>query len=466
MKLAAKLTFAILLLLALLLNLGAAWLIGSGFSAQLQAAAQQNAAAHRAECYQLQKEMIETPELETQPALVTRYGQQRTAQAGEGLAILSEDGAFLYSGTGMKNGWQPVLRSVDAGADSMTYAKEGTNVWQLFASPVQWQGRTLWLVSSCDVSEVFQLRNQQLVGFVRLELIAFVGVTLAIWAVSRRLTRPLKTLEETSKAIAAGAYDRRTGMTGTDEVASLAASFDAMAEAVEQRAQQLDLAVRQREDFVSAFTHELKTPMTSMLGYADLLRSAEVKPEVRQRAANYIYHETKRLEALSAKLMTFMALDPEHKTLELRPVSLATLAEKTARAFPEACPVQLCWQDFETGCVLGDEELLTALLENLISNGVRAEPKDGLVHITARANSGQVEITVRDRGRGIPKTELERITEPFYMVDKSRARAQNGSGFGLALCDRIARLHGTRLEFESQPGEGTTVRFTVKEAEE
>ena len=466
MKLAAKLTFAILLLLALLLNLGAAWLISSGFSAQLQAAAHQNAAAHRAECYQLQKEMIDTPELETQPALVTRYGQQRTAQAGAGLSILSEDGAFLYSETGMKNGWQPVLRAVGAGADGMTYAQEGTNVWQLFASPVQWQGRTLWLVSSCDVSEVFRLRNQQLAGFARLELIAFAGVALVAWRVSRRLTRPLKTLEETSRAIAAGAYDRRTGMTGTDEVAGLAASFDTMAEAVEQRALQLDLAVRQREDFVSAFTHELKTPMTSMLGYADLLRSAEVKPEVRQRAANYIYHETKRLEALSAKLMTFMALDPEHKTLELRPVSLAALAEKTARALPEACPVQLFWQGFETGCVLGDEELLTTLLENLISNGVRAEPKDRLVHITAHADSGQVEITVRDQGRGIPQTELERITEPFYMVDKSRARAQNGSGFGLALCDRIARLHGTQLEFESRPGEGTTVRFTVKEAGE
>ncbi|MDY4166692.1 MAG: hypothetical protein SOY27_04280 [Fournierella sp.] len=93
MKLAAKLTFAILLLLALLLNLGAAWLIGSGFSAQLRAAAQQNAAAHRAECYQLQKEMIENPDLETQPPLVTRYGQQRIAQTGEGLAILSKEGA-------------------------------------------------------------------------------------------------------------------------------------------------------------------------------------------------------------------------------------------------------------------------------------------------------------------------------------------------------------------------------------
>ena len=72
---------------------------------------------------------------------------------------------------------------------------------------------------------------------------------------------------------------------------------------------------------------------------------------------------------------------------------------------------------------------------------------------------------MRDRGRGIPQKELERITEPFYMVDKSRARAQNGSGFGLALCARIVLLHGTRLEFESQPGEGTMVRFTLKEAE-
>lgn len=465
MKLAAKLTLAILLLLALLLNLGAAWLIGSGFSAQLQAAAQQNAAGHRAECYQLQKEMIETPDLETQPPLVARYGQQRTAQAGAGLAIISEEGAFLYSGTGMENSWQPVLRAVDAGKDGMTYAKEGANVWQLFASPVQWQGRTLWLVSSCDVSSVFRLRNQQLAGFARLELLAFAGVALAVWAVSRRLTRPLKTLEETSRAIAAGAYDRRTGMTGTDEVASLAASFDAMAEAVEQRANQLDLAVHQREDFVSAFTHELKTPMTSMLGYADLLRSAEVKPEVRQRAANYIYHETKRLEALSAKLMTFMALDPEHKSLELRPVALAALSEKVARALPAECPVRLCWEGFEAGQVLGDEDLLTSLLENLISNGMRAEPKDGRISITAHRKNGQVEITVRDRGRGIPQKELERITEPFYMVDKSRARAQNGSGFGLSLCARIALLHGTRLEFESQPGEGTMVRFTLKEAE-
>ncbi len=465
MKLTAKLTLAILLLLALLLNLGAAWLIGSGFSAQLQAAAQQNAATHRAECYQLQKAMIETPDLETQPPLVVLYGQQRTAQAGVGLAILSEEGAFLYSGTGMENGWQPMLRAVDAGGDGMTYAKEGAKVWQLFASPVQWQGRTLWLVSSCDVSSVFRLRNQQLAGFARLELLAFAGVALAVWAVSRRLTRPLKTLEETSRAIAAGAYDRRTGMTGADEVASLAASFDAMAEAVEQRANQLDLAVHQREDFVSAFTHELKTPMTSMLGYADLLRSAEVKPEVRQRAANYIYHETKRLEALSAKLMTFMALDPEHRTLELRPVALEALAEKVARALPAECPVRLCWEGFEAGRVLGDEDLLTSLLENLISNGMRAEPKDGRISITARRQNGQVEITVRDRGRGIPKKELERITEPFYMVDKSRARAQNGSGFGLALCTRIARLHGTRLEFESQPSEGTIVRFTLKEAE-
>ena len=466
MKLATKMTLSILLLLALLLNLGAAWLIESGFSAQLLAVAEQNAARHRMECYSLQKEMIDTPDLESQPALVTRYGQQRTAQAENGLVILSQQGAFLYSGTGMENGWQPVMQAVGAGEDGMTYAKEGENVWQLFASPVQWQGRTLWLVSSCDVSGVFQLRDRQLAGFTRLELVAFAGVALAVWAVSRRLTRPLKTLEETSRAIAAGAYDRRTGMTGTDEVAGLAASFDAMAAAVEQRAGQLDLAVRQREDFVSAFTHELKTPMTSMLGYADLLRSAEVKPEVRQRAANYIYHETKRLEALSAKLMTFMSLDPEHKTLKLRPVTLSALAEKVTHALPEECPVQLDWEGFDKTRVSGDEDLLVALLENLITNGMRAEPRDNRVYVAARAQKGQVEITVSDRGRGIPPEELKRITEPFYMVDKSRARAKNGSGFGLALCERIARLHGARLEFESRLGEGTTVRFALKEVAE
>ena len=114
--------------------------------------------------------------------------------------------------------------------------------------------------------------------------------------------------------------------------------------------------------------------------------------------------------------------------------------------------------------VLAQPDLVLALVQNLVSNAGRADPADGKVTLTAEAKEGRVTLAVKDKGRGIPAEELARVTEPFYMVDRSRARAQNGSGFGLALCARIAKLHGGELAIESEVGKGTTVRFDLKEA--
>ena len=214
---------------------------------------------------------------------------------------------------------------------------------------------------------------------------------------------------------------------------------------------------------MAAFTHELKTPITSMMGYASLLRAGELPPEQRKKAADYIYHETKRLEALSRKLMVFMEL--EHTgTLELEPLELKTLEARLRRIRPPQAKTELVFEGFEGLAVLAQPDLVLALVQNLVSNAERADPADGKVTLTAEAKEGRVTLAVKDKGRGIPAEELARVTEPFYMVDRSRARAQNGSGFGLALCARIARLHGGELAIESEVGKGTTVRFDLKEA--
>ena len=113
--------------------------------------------------------------------------------------------------------------------------------------------------------------------------------------------------------------------------------------------------------------------------------------------------------------------------------------------------------------VLADRDLLADLVRNLVVNAARAQPKDGRVHITAGRTENGIALRVADRGRGIPEADLPHITEPFYMVDKSRARAQNGSGMGLALCARIARLHGSELHFTSKLGQGTVVELNLQE---
>ena len=115
---------------------------------------------------------------------------------------------------------------------------------------------------------------------------------------------------------------------------------------------------------------------------------------------------------------------------------------------------------------LAQRELLCDLLYNLLQNARRATPAGGTVAVEVQEEADRVTLTVRDTGCGIPAGDLPHVTEPFYMVDKSRARDQGGSGMGLALCARIAELHGTRLELESRPGAGTRVHLTLQKSKE
>ena len=233
-----------------------------------------------------------------------------------------------------------------------------------------------------------------------------------------------------------------------------------MAQAVEGTVQTLQQNARQKDDFVAAFTHELKTPMTSILGFADILRSGEVSPATRRTAADYIYHESKRLEALSGNLLALMGLEQQPPQLEAVP--LGRVLQSLRRALPQGSPVPTLPRS--NAVVLAQPELLCDMLYNLIQNARKATPADGKVEVLLDETPTRLTIRVQDTGCGIPPRERARITEPFYMVDKSRAREQGGSGMGLALCARIAALHGTTLQFTSVPSQGTTVSFCLQKA--
>lgn len=209
--------------------------------------------------------------------------------------------------------------------------------------------------------------------------------------------------------------------------------------------------------FVADLTHELKTPLTSMIGYADLLRSAPLDESRRRAAADAIYHESARLESLSQQLLALQGLQTDGVTLGSVPV--AAVFADVARSLPDAA---LDCDAPAGAAVRADRVLLADLLRNLVLNALHAEPKDGTVQLTCAEAGGQWRLTVRDNGCGIPAGALPHLTEPFYRVDKARARANGGSGVGLALCAEIAAAFGTKLEFESTPGEGTTVAICLQ----
>ena len=191
--------------------------------------------------------------------------------------------------------------------DTYRMHRDGGRTYMLFEAEVETVGNPpVTLLTGHDVTSVFAARDRALLRFWEMELVVLVCAGAMIALLSRWLTKPLARLTQASESIAGGAYGERTGLSGGDEIGVLSRSFDAMAAAVQEKVDALELSVRQREDFMSAFTHELKTPMTAVIGYADTLRSMQCEPEQQQRAANYIFSEARRVEALSEKLLQLL----------------------------------------------------------------------------------------------------------------------------------------------------------------
>ena len=188
-----------------------------------------------------------------------------------------------------------------------------------------------------------------------------------------------------------------------------------------------------------------------------MLRSRDLSEDMRFKAASYIFSEGKRLENLSLSLMSLLVVG--HSGTEAKTVNMRALCAEAARISQPAMKARelTLTMRAEEGTIRGDGALLQTLLQNLLDNARKATDEGGQVILTGRKAEEGYQVTVADQGRGIPAGELSKITEPFYMVDKSRSRAEGGAGLGLALCKRIVELHQGQLRFESGEGKGTIV---------
>ena len=178
----------------------------------------------------------------------------------------------------------------------------------------------LRLVTAYDLTGLYRDRNAALMRFLLLEAAVLAAGSAVTALLARRLTRPLAVLTDAGAQIAAGDYARRTDLHTGDEIEALSRSFDKMADAVQEKIADLEADVQRREDFVGAFTHELKTPMTSIIGYADMLHTMQTDPDEQREAAAAIVHEGRRLEALSRKLLALLGLNEEGVELTAVPL--------------------------------------------------------------------------------------------------------------------------------------------------
>ncbi len=362
-------------------------------------------------------------------------------------------------------GMEEAGKEADAQTADLGTAQEGT--WyetEGAARDIGAPGDGIRFVTQWDVSKT--VRQQEILQqyFLRCYLAAvLVGMGL-LGLLSALLTGPLKRMSRAAGRMAQGDYEERLAVKGRDEIGELAESFNRMAEAVEEKVEALSRAAREREDFVANFAHEMKTPMTSIIGYADMLYQRELSRKEVRDASWYIWNEGMRLEALSLKLMDLTVLGRQDFPLQEMAAEelLADAAGGLEPFFAEKGVSFALWAD--PAYIRVEYDLFKTLLINLLDNSVKA----GCTRLAlsgTREREGGYRICVRDNGCGMEEEELSRITEAFYMVDKARSRKQHGAGLGLALADRIARIHGSRLEFRSRKGQGTEVSLLFSCAE-
>ena len=329
-------------------------------------------------------------------------------------------------------------------------------------SVVEIENERYYLINYLLIDNLFENKHNQMDIMIKLIIIEFVISSIIILLLSNYLSYPIKQLSEATKKLSLQEYDVKLPINRKDELGILSRNFIAMANQINQNIEDLKEYNQKQETFIHNFTHELKTPLTSIIGYADMIRSKRLKEEELIISANQIVTEGKRLERISKKLMNMIIL--KNQQIDFQFVSTLVFFEtikNTVKPLMEKENIQLDL-DIEESFLYIDSDLIEDALLNIIDNAINAIENNGIIKISGKKNIDTYRIIVEDNGKGISEDDIDKICEAFYMTDKSRTRLHGGAGLGLALVKVVVEAHSGSIEFNSQLDRGTQVIIDLK----
>jgi len=322
--------------------------------------------------------------------------------------------------------------------------------------------RPLYVVDSRFEAEVRGLWQPLLPSIALVGSLTLALASLIAYGLARSITRPLEAMTQASERIAAGDYTVRVPARGAGEIGRLAAAFNAMAHQVGE-------AQRRQRDFVVNVSHDLRTPLTAIRGFARALVDGTARTDAqRRKSATAIESASRRMAALVEALIDLARLEGQQGGMQQQRFAAAALLSRVVedhRPMADTAGVRLIFAAPADLHVAADPTWMSRALGNLVDNAIQHSPPGGEVRLAAGLSAaGAVEIHVSDAGAGIPPEDLPRIFERFYRGD--RARTTNGRGLGLAIAREIIEGHDGTITIDSTPGQGThvTVRLPMAEA--
>ena len=376
------------------------------------------------------------------------------------LTLIEPDGDVLYESsdaTDIENHLDrpEVQAALESGAGAATRRSATVGYETHYYALRLSDGNILRLADEAD--DLWSSYTQALPWLLGGVLVVLALGALLAWWLTRRLVRPITRMAEHLDDIEA--YVPYT-------------ELEPLAHTVQQDRKLREDNEAMRREFTANVSHELKTPLTSISGFAEMIESGMVKPADVPTFAKRIHREAKRMIALVADILQLSELDSmgdktQQKEIVPEPVDLAELlrdiaANMTVNAGKTYVTLEC---SAAPAVVQGSSDLLAELATNLCDNAIRYNRPGGKVVLSCgTAADGSPWLSVEDNGIGIPKESQTRVFERFYRVDKSRSKATGGTGLGLAIVKHIAMLHGARIDLKSQVGTGTTIRVTFPAA--
>jgi two-component system sensor histidine kinase BaeS len=283
---------------------------------------------------------------------------------------------------------------------------------------------------------------------------AALTVALGVWF-GRSLSRRLHGLEIAAVAVGQGDLDMRSPVEGSDEIAAVATAFNSMTEQLQ------DVRIRERE-FLMSVSHDLRTPLTTIRGYAEALDEGDIPESDLPRVAGILSTQTDQLSRLVEDVMLLARIEAHEYAIRPERVDIAALVDGLSLAFEsraDASSITLETRCEPTGDRLVDPDRLSQVLSNLVENALRYTPDGGQMEIGVDATADAVDIAIRNSGSGISQVDLPRVFDRLYVAERYRSQRPTGSGLGLAIVAQLVDAMDGTVTCTSDPAAGTT--FTV-----
>lgn len=290
--------------------------------------------------------------------------------------------------------------------------------------------------------------TRKICGFAILNIVIISAVLVRINL--KNIFRPIEQINEATKKVALGEYDIELESKREDEIGELTNNFNKMTHGLKS-------TENLQKEFINNVSHEIKTPVSSIEGFAKFLKDKNLTQEEREEYANIIIEEAKRLENLTGKILKLSKLNNQEIITNKQEIEVAEQIRKAISLLePKWSKKDIKINvSLEEKIFLGDEDLIFQVWVNIIDNAIKFSNEGGSIDIKVYEKDGNINVEIKDRGIGMKEEELEKVYDRFYQIDRSHSK--EGSGLGLAIVKRIVELSEGEIEIKSKENKGTTV---------